>query len=168
MEIACIICGSVGVVALLIGLIFLRVFHNVKRKYTGVTTGTIVDFTWNASSFNVEHGGDNTVVKAGEHFTVHAYVGGRSLTALHRPYTRMYHKVFSYSVNGMEYIRADVVRYSMDLLEKWKGKTVPVYYDEENPAKAGLSSGKGYKQVACILLPIGVLLEIAVFVMLLM
>ena len=168
MEIACIICGIVGAVILLIGFIFLYVFRSVKRKYTGVTTGTIVDFTWNASAFNVEHAGDKTVVKEGKYLTVHAYVGGRSSLALQRPYTKMLHKVFTYAVNGTEYIRADAVRYSMDLLKKWKGKTVPVYYDEENPARASLSSGKGYKLVACILLPIGALFQTAVLVMLLL
>lgn len=168
MEIAAIICGCVGGLCLLIGSIFLFVSKKINKKYTGVTTGTIVDFTWNASAFNVEHAGDKTVVKEGEHFAVHAYVGGRSSLALQRPYTKMLHKVFTYAVNGTEYIRADAVRYSMDLLKKWKGKTVPVYYDETNPAKAGLSSGKGYKLVARILLPIGALFQTVVIVMLML
>ena len=59
----------------------------------------------------------------------------------------MYSPVFQYVVNGRTYSRASGLSYNKGLAQKKLGKTVPVYYSVNDPARASLSNGKGYKML---------------------
>ena len=164
-----------GGIALLIGLIFLIPHHYVTSRFDRTTTGKVTDLTQNAAKFNQAQGHAEAVLGEGSRFQVRVKVGGRSMmrkvdgsvrtnTGGQFSTTNTYHKVYTYTVGGETYTRADGVRYSRGLAEKWLDKEVPVYYDSADPSRASLSNGKGYRLVCCILIPIGIaLLGLAVW-----
>lgn len=156
-----------GGVALLVGLIFLIPHHYVTSRFDRTTTGKVIDLTRNAAKFNEEQGHAEAVLGEGTRFQVKVRVGGRSMrrhavgslrtsTGGSFSTTNTYHKVYTYTVNGETYTRADGVRYSRGLAEKWLDREVPVYYDSADPSRASMSNGKGFRLVSMILIPVGI------------
>lgn len=159
---------SIGFAAVLVGIIFLLISRNLASKTSHSVTGKITGMTWNAAEFNeaqgdkgVEMGGMNVKVgsrparfEIGETgIGVYTVPSGTHTTSTPR---NMFHKVFEYTVDGVTYERAEGVRYNKGAVEKCIGKEVIVYYDAENPMRASLSSGKGYKITYLILLIVGI------------
>ena len=161
-----------GAVTLLIGLVFLIPYRYLVNRHDRTTTGKVIDLTQNAAQFNKAQGYEEAVLGEGTGFQVKVQVGGRSMkrsitgdsvrTSNGGRYTtsNTYHKVYTYTVNGQTFTRADGVRYSKSLADKWLDKEVSVYYDSANPAYASLSNGKGFRLVSSILIPIGIVLSV--------
>lgn len=148
-------------VLLLIGIIFWALSRYVVGRFDRSVTGQVTDLTGNAAQFNEEQGhGEAALFTKGSRFPIAV-----SISSGKSSYRRSsYHKVFTYTVNGQTYTRADGVSYSKNLAMKWLDKEVTVYYDSSNPANASLSNGRGPRLVSCILLPIGIgLLVLAVW-----
>ena len=154
-----------GGVVLLIGLIFLIPLRYVTNRFDRTTTGKVTELTKNAAKFNREQGHEPIQVGGKDSYIrFQVQVGGRSRVSYrhgHHTYvttSNTYHKVYTYTVNGQTYTRADGVRYSKGLAEKWLDREVPVHYDSSDPSQASLSEGKGYRLVCWILIPIGIVL----------
>lgn len=154
-----------GAVALIIGLIFLIPVRYITTRFDRTTTGKVIDLTKNAAKFNREQG--HKPLQVGEEdspIKFQVEIGGRSRVSyrnghrVHVTTSNTYHKVYTYTVNGQTYTRADGIRYSKNLAKKWLDKEVTVHYDSSDPTQASLSDGKGYKLVCWILIPIGILL----------
>jgi len=163
MQVFPIIATVYGGVVLLIGLIFLIPLRYVTTRFDRTTTGKVIDLTKNAAKFNREQGHEPVQVGGKDSpFRFEVQVGGRSRInhghGVRVTTSNTYHKVYTYTVNGQTYTRADGIRYSKDLAKKWLDKEVPVHYDSSDPSQASLSEGKGYKLVCWILIPIGILL----------
>lgn len=165
---ACAIVATVfGGVALLVGLIFLIPYRHLATRFDRSVTGRVVDLVWNAAKFNREQGhepAELTGQVGSRRIRVSVTVGGRHQVVNPMPGTEgasvqntinTFHKVYTYTVNGQTYTRADGVRYSRGLAEKWLGRDVTVYYDSAEPSRASLSQGRGFLLVSRILLPIG-------------
>lgn len=116
----------VGVVFLAVGII-LCLKGNNKKKYTGKTTGRITDMCKNAQSFN--SGGDGE----GLHFGV--YISTRSGKRSKKSSC----PIFTYTVDGVQYTRADNMSNDVKRIERMMGRTVDVYYNPENPMDARLT-----------------------------
>ncbi len=159
---------GVGVLLIVIGLIFILPYKNVRRFSKEKVQGQIVDMVWNAAMYNRPLDEVANV----EQFKVAGMelrpgtrnagieIGGDGEQDPNRPIVgrgdiNMYHKVYRYVVNGKEYTRADGVRYNEGAVKKWIGKTVPVYYNPENPQQSTLSNGSGYKLTMIILYIVG-------------
>ena len=130
----------IGLVLLLVGIIFVICWRHLAR-YSGKTTGMIIDLARSGYLYNnrVE---EEAAISEGEHtlrIQTHANTG---TVANH---SNTYAPVFQYVVDGRTYSRASGVSYSKGLAQKKLGKTVPVYYNVNNPQNASLSNGKGYK-----------------------
>ncbi len=170
MLLAGIIVTGVGVLVVGIGLIFIIPYKNVKRFAGNKVQGQIVDMVWNAAIYNeplesaagVEHFKiAGTEMRPGtreqgiEFDTSYARGGANqpdpNKVIASRGPVNMYHKVYRYVVDGKEYTRADGVRYDKGAVQSWIGKTVPVYYNPENPQQSTLSNGGGYKITMIIL-----------------
>lgn len=156
---------SIGFVAVIVGFIFLLISKNLSSKTSHSVMGKITGMTWNAAEFNaqrgdkgVEIGGMN--VKVGSRparFEIgETGIGVNAVRTTTSTPRNMFHKVFEYTVDGITYERAEGVRYNKGAVEKCIGKEVTVYYDAENPMRASLSSGKGYKITYLILLIVGI------------
>lgn len=165
MEVLWIVSGSLGSAALIVGIVFFFIYRNVKRHSDHVVKGRIIDLTWNAAEFNRIHNDEGISLDIGG-LTLTGGVGGRSYSSTGYRTSNTYHRVFSYTVDGKEYVRAEGIRYSKGLIEKTVGTEVNVYYDPHNPHSATLSSGKGYKIVWAILIPVGIALLITAAVIL--
>lgn len=76
----------------------------------------------------------------------------------------MFHSIYSYSVDGVEYTRADGLGYNKGLAEKKIGKEFTVYYNLVCPFQASLSSGKGYKYLSIGLISGGAFLLLVALV----
>lgn len=159
MEVLWIVSGSLGSAALVVGIVFFFIYRNVKCHSDHVVKGRIIDLTWNAAEFNRIHTDEEYSLDIGG-LTFRGEVGGRSYSSTDYRTSNTFHKVFSYTVDGKEYVRAEGIRYSKGLIEKTVGTEVNVYYDPHNPRSATLSSGKGYKIVWAILIPVGIALLI--------
>ncbi|MBO5501959.1 MAG: hypothetical protein J6A48_08035 [Clostridia bacterium] len=154
-----------GAVVLIIGLIFLIPLRYITTRFDRTTTGKVIDLTKNAAKFNKEQGHEPIQVGGKDSpFRFEVQVGGRSRVSyrnghrVHVTTSTTYHQVYTYTVNGQTYTRADGIRYSKNLAKKWLDKEVPVHYDSSDPSQASLSEGKGYKLVCWILIPIGIVL----------
>lgn len=154
-----------GAVVLIIGLIFLIPLRYITTRFDRTTTGKVIDLTKNAAKFNKELGHEPIQVGGKDSpFRFEVQVGSRSRVSyrnghrVHVTTSNTYHKVYTYTVNGQTYTRADGIRYSKNLAKKWLDKEVPVHYDSSDPSQASLSEGKGYKLVCWILIPIGIVL----------
>ena len=163
MQVFPIIATVYGGVVLLIGLIFLIPLRYVTTRFDRTTTGKVIDLTKNAAKFNREQGHEPIQVGGKDSpFRFEVQVGGRSRmnhgNGVRVTTSNTYHKVYTYTVNGQTYTRADGIRYSKNLAKKWLEKEVPVHSDSSDPSQASLSEGKGYKLVCWILIPIGILL----------
>lgn len=145
---------GMGLIAIIVGLVFIIPYKNVRRFAGSKVQGQIVDMVWNASEFNQPREDVANI----EQFSVGGVemrVGTRSRMGGDPPTANMYHKVYRYVVDGKEYMRADGVRYNKGAVKSWIGKTVPVYYNPENPQQSTLSNGKGYKLTMIILYVVG-------------
>jgi len=144
MEIAGIILGGIGVIAIIIGFIFIIPYKNVRQFSNNKVQGQIVDMVWDGAAFNAPRDRAANV----EYYKVagmEMQPGTRKRIAGDRATANMYHKVYRYVVNGREYLRADGVRYNKGAVQAQLGKQVNVYYNPQNPQESTLSNGKGYK-----------------------
>lgn len=123
--IAGIILVFIGIVFLTLGIIFC-VKGNNKKKYSGRTTGKVIDMCKSAKSFN--SGGDGE----GLHFGVYVSTGNTSRPKLSSC------PIFTYTVNGMQYTRADNVAYDVSMIRHMMERTVDIFYNPSNPADAKL------------------------------
>lgn len=162
-----IVATALGGAALLIGLIFLIPYRHLATRFDRSVTGRVVDLVWNAAKFNREQGYEPaeltgqvgsrmirvSVTVGGRHQVVNPMPGSEGASVQNTINT--YHKVYTYTVNGQTYTRADGVCYSRGLAERWLDRDVTVYYDSAEPSRASLSHGGGFKLVSSILIPIG-------------
>ena len=131
----------------------------IVGKLSATTKGIIKDMTHDAMKYNAQVTTPAENEQSGIRFIVRAGVGDGN--QIGRYTKRVYHAIYFYRVNGIEYSRADGVSYNKGLLEKKLGEVVTVYYDPSNPLKASLSSGKVYKILCVLLFSLGILSGIA-------
>ncbi len=125
---------------LIMGSVFTLVYRGMSKGADYKTTGEIVDVTPDAVSFNTAQGhGD-----AGQRPKVRTYV--------HAGSGRIVHLLYTYSVYGNHYMRADYAEYTENIARKKIGKTVDVYYSAEDPSIATIRTGKGFRIAGNILL----------------
>ena len=140
------IAGSIflimGLILLLVGIIFVICWRHLAR-YAGKTTGVIIDITSLAAQYN--HRAEKEVTNSQEDRKLHIHMNTN--TGIYNQHSNMYAPVFQYVVDGRTYSRASGLSYNKGIAQKKLGKTVPVYYNVNNPQKASLSSGKGYKML---------------------
>lgn len=134
-----------GLVLLLAGIIFIICWRRLAR-YSGETTGVIIDITRQGAQYNNQAERETTVSQGDDKLHVQknintGYCGSNSNSNMYAP-------VFQYTVDGKTYTRASGLAYNKGIAQKKLGKTVPVYYNVNNPQKASLSNGKGYKMLA--------------------
>ena len=138
------IAGSVslilGLTLLLVGIIFVICWRHLAR-YSGKTTGVIIDITRSGAQYN-EQAEKEAAISTGDR-TLRVQMNRNS--GLYNNYSNMYAPVFQYVVDGRTYSRASGLAYNRGIAQKKLGKTVPVYYNVNKPQKASLSNGKGYK-----------------------
>lgn len=111
------------------------------------TVGQVVDMTRNDVKFNLEQGQPENPRSS----LVQVRVRATGLSG----YSRYYHKVYTYTVGGATYTRADKVQYSRNLAQNAIGKDVTVYYDSADPGCSSLGGGKAFVIVYRILFGIG-------------
>ena len=157
MKIFAIIPGIFCFITLVLGTTFSAVARHLAGMRDRETTGEVVDLTRNASRYNRE-AQPEAEGKAVEDY-VHIRVGNTRETS-------SYHRVFTYTVNGQTYTRADVISYSSALAKKWLGRTVTVYYDSADPSRGILTNGKGLRIAGKILLAVTLALGILTLVLL--
>lgn len=145
MEIIALLGLIIGGVLVIVGLGFIFPWKNVA-KLKGETTGVIKDITeLDASAFNEKMAEKSGLSKpAGKGIYVKTTVGGRQAGDA----KVMFHSIYAYTVDGVEYTRADGLGYNKGLAEKKIGKEVTVHYNPNSPFQASLSSGKGYKYLS--------------------
>ena len=133
-----------GLALLLAGIIFVICWRHLAQ-YSGETTGVIIDITGDGARYNMQ--AQNELKSSSEaeaslerrpHIQMNTNIG------VHNNQSNTYAPVFQYVVNGRTYSRASGLSYSKGIAQNKLGKTVPVYYDVNNPQKASLSNGKGY------------------------
>ena len=157
--------GALSIVLLCIGGVCLAVGigfifpAGIVGKLSATTRGIIRDITLDAMKYNASINSPAEVEVSGKKIVVQAGVGGKIRKEKYKK--QVYHSVYFYNVNGVEYSRADGPGYNKGLAEKKIGKQVVVYYDPSNPLKASLSSGKVYKVLSVVLISLGVLSGIA-------
>lgn len=136
-----VIAGSIfliiGLILLLAGIIFVICWRHLAR-YSGETTGVITDITWSGYRYNKRAEEDHN-----ENHKLRVQVNRNTGSSRNNMYT----PVFQYAVDGRTYSRASGLAYNKGIAQKKLGKTVPVYYNVNNPQKASLSNGKGYKML---------------------
>lgn len=111
------------------------------------TTGQVVDMTRNAYQFNLDQG--QTAEPRAPRVRVQVRATGLS------GFTLYFHKVYTYTVGGVTYTRADMVQYSRNLAQRAIGKEVTVYYDSADPGISCLGGGNAFVIVYRILFGIG-------------
>ena len=132
----------IGLILLLVGIIFVICWRYLVR-YTGETTGVIIDITRAGASYNHQAEEAAAGFRGDREFQVQMNAN----TGLYHSNNNMYAPVFQYVVNGRVYSRASGLAYSKGIAQKKLGRTVQVYYNVEKPQKASLSNGKGYKML---------------------
>ena len=141
-----VIVGSVflimGLVLLLVGIIFVICWRYLAR-YSGEAAGVIIDITRSGAQYNIR-AEKEAAVSQGDH---KLQVQFNTNTGVYGNHSNMYAPVFQYIVDGRTYSRASGLSYNKGIAQKKLGKTVPVYYNVNNPQKASLSNGKGYKML---------------------
>ena len=145
-----------GLVLLLAGIIFVICWRHLAQ-YSGETTGVIIDITGDGARYNMqvqnepkgseEARASDELLSSSEaeaslesrpHIQMNTNIG------VHNNQSNTYAPVFQYVVDDRTYSRASGLSYSKGIAQNKLGKTVPVYYDVNNPQKASLSNGKGY------------------------
>lgn len=132
----------IGLILLLVGIIFVICWRHLAR-YSGETTGVIIDITRSGYWYNRQKE-KVTVSQEDRKLRVQMNANTGSATNYN---SNMYAPVFQYVVDGRTYSRASGLSYSKGIAQKKLGKTVPIYYNVNNPQKASLSNGKGYKML---------------------
>lgn len=132
-----------GLVLLLVGIIFIICWRCLAR-YSGETTGVIIDITRYGYLYN-NQAEKEAAVSQEDGRRPHVQVNTN--TGSFENNSNMYSPVFQYVVDGRTYSRASGLSYNKGLAQKKLGKTVPVYYNVNDPARASLSNGKGYKML---------------------
>lgn len=130
----------IGLVLLLVGIIFVICWRCLAR-YTGETTGVIIDITRSGGWYNQQ--AERAAAVSQEEHKPHVQI--HTDTGSFDNHSNMYAPVFQYIVAGKTYSRASGLSYNEGIAQKKIGKTVPVYYNVDDPRKASLSNGKGYK-----------------------
>ena len=140
------IVGSVflimGLVLLLVGIIFIICWKHLAR-YSGETTGVIIDITSSGAWYNDRTEKEASISQGDRKLQVQMHTN----TGRYGHPSNMYAPVFQYTVDGRTYSRASGLSYNKGLAQKKLGKTVPVYYNVNKPQKASLSNGKGYRML---------------------
>lgn len=119
MELAMILMLSIGLVFFLVGIGFLAA-HKKTWNCSEQTTGQIVDMCMNGYDYNNGKGEQSDTA-------------GETSYSMDSCYP-----VYSYCVNGQEYLRAHSVAYSKNYVYKLMKKPVTIYYNPENPKEANL------------------------------
>ena len=129
-----------GLVLLLVGIIFVFCWRHLAR-YSGETTGLIIDITSSGAWYNDRAEKEAAISQEDRKLQVQMHTN----TGRYGDHGNMYAPVFQYVVDGRTYSRASGLAYNKGLAQKKLGKTVLVYYNVNKPQKASLSNGKGYK-----------------------
>lgn len=157
----------IGGVLLIVGIAFIFPYR-VVSGLSSTTKGVIKDITYNAYAYNERVAGKFATEKnAGSSdkpgIRVSAGVGGYNNSGSNPK--QMYHTIYSYMVDGVEYSRAAGPGYNKGIVEKKIGTEVTVYYDPADPLKSSLSSGTVYKILSCSFIPVGAILVIVGFIL---
>lgn len=153
--------SGIGIVLIILGLAFVFPYKAVSRL-SAVTEGIIKDMTYDAMSYNQRvaeklKGSEKERTKEKMYITMgvgeHHGISGES--------KKMYHAVYFYTVNGIEYSRAEGLGYNKGIVEKNLGNQVAVHYNPENPLNASLSSGMVYRVLSSTFILIGIILMLA-------
>lgn len=134
--------AALGCIALIVGGTLTWIRHLLTKDADYKTTGEIVDITADAASFNRAQGYADADRKPMVYVRVHS--GSR--------HSAVYHLVFTYSVYGNQYARADHVGYSKSIAKKKIGQKVDVYYGAEDPTIASIGNWNGIRVAGSILL----------------
>ncbi|MBQ9991578.1 MAG: DUF3592 domain-containing protein [Lachnospiraceae bacterium] len=146
------LCSGGVFLVLCIGFLFPAV---IVGKLSAETKGVIREITRDALKYNERIAASAKNRNKTKGVYIRAGVGSTRGMGDHTPV--MYHMVYAYAVDGVEYSRADGPGYNKGLAEKKIGKEVTVYYDPENPLKASLSSGEIYRGLSILFFFMGVL-----------
>ncbi len=157
MKMLALIPGVFCMIALILGAVFNAVAARLSGRLDRETTGEVVDLTRSAARFN--HDAQPEKEGAAPEDYIHIRVGNSNATA-------NYHRVFTYTVNGQTFTRADIVSYSRGLAKKWLGRTVTVYYDSADPSGGTLTNGKGFRLAGKILLAVALVLAVVTLILL--
>lgn len=149
-----------GLILLLVGIIFVIIWRHLSQ-YSGETTGVIIDITRSGYQYNTRAEEEITNSQGNRKIQVQMNRNTGSVATN----KNMYATIFQYVVDGRTYSRASGLSYNRGIAQKKLGKTVPVYYDMNNPQKASLSNGKGYKMLWLGLFIGGILFCIIGFVL---
>ncbi|MDE6760874.1 MAG: hypothetical protein K2J90_09390 [Lachnospiraceae bacterium] len=115
-----------------------------KKKFDAVVSGQIIDSCYNPGEFNHE----DTWKGADPRFDIDGV----------RVYTTSAYPIFSYTVNGKEYTRAEYIYISRSSINRKKKRGVKVYYKASQPEIATIFNGGILRLVRNILLIITVVL----------
>lgn len=161
-----IVLSGIGGILLIVGIAFIFPYR-VVSKLSAVVKGVIKDITNDAYRYNqritskFEKGKKvENPPKSGVRFW--AGVGGRSNFGGESK--QMYHVIYSYTIDEVEYSRADGPGYNKGIAKKRIGSEVIVHYDPQNPLNASLSTGMVYKILSCSFIPAGIVLIILGFI----
>lgn len=161
-----IVLSGIGGILLIVGIAFIFPYRAIS-KLSAVVKGVIKDITNDAYRYNqritskFEKGKKvENPPKSGVRFS--AGVGGRS--NFDGKSKQMYHVIYSYTIDGVEYSRADGPGYTKEIVKKRIGSEVIVHYDPQNPLNASLSTGMVYKILSCSFIPVGIVLVILGFI----
>lgn len=144
MSVLAVVATAFGAVVLFIGFVFWLISRKMTSHLDRTVPGQVVDYTADDVSFNAEQG---WVQKRNRAVRVHVSAG--------LGYTRMVHKVYTYTVGTRSYTRADRVSYSENLARAAIGREVTVSYDSSDPGCSALVAGYGFTLVYRILFSIG-------------
>lgn len=150
-----------GLILLVVGIIFVIIWGHLA-KYSGETTGVIIDITRSGYKYNTRAEEEAIISQGNRKIQVQMNINTGNVAKNNK---NMYAPIFQYVVNGRTYSRASGLSYNKGIAQKKLGNTVPVYYDMNNPKKASLSNGKGYKMLWLGLFIGGILFCIIGFVL---
>ena len=145
MNVLSLIAVIFGGVVSFVGFVFWLITRFMKNSRLDRTApGQVVDMTRDAAGFNLEQGQPELSRR-----------GLRVQVTTGSGYVLYFHKVYTYSVGGITYTRADPVQYSRNLAQRAIGQDVTVYYDSADPGYSSLGGGKAFTIVYRILFGIG-------------
>lgn len=146
---------ALGIILIIVGIAFILPCIAIG-KLSASTRGLIKDITYDAASYNKRVAAKmSDLIDDSPKRKVYVSAGVGGHHDISGDPKKMYHAIYSYTVNGVEYSKADGTGYNKGIAMKKIGSEVKVHYDPENPLKASLSSGLVYKVLSCSFIPAG-------------
>ncbi len=143
MPFGTIICFIFAAVTGIISISF-TIYLCGKKKFDAAVSGQIIDSCYNPGEFNHE----DTWKGADPRFDINGV----------KVYTTSAYPIFSYTVDGKKYTRAEYIYISKSSINRKKKRGVKVYYNTGQPEIATIFNGSVLRLVRNILLIITVVL----------